>query len=281
MRLNTEYLFREIDTKEENDVSGYDALVFNSGSSFIYGQILKPDGAWGGNRPCVIMFHGFAGFGRFDDVAQALCRAGCVVIIPHHRGAWGSEGYYSFTNCIEDAVNLANYARSEEFAERYCTDPDAIFLLGHSMGGNTSINAAARLDFIKGIILLAPCDISAIYKASSDESLMNFLVDNGGEILHSRGLDCIFADVKDNADKMLFTANAEKICKMNVFLAAGRRDDVCPPELTAEPLMNELEKYKTGAIRINRLYDADHSLMAVRVKLTYEIANFINAALNE
>ena len=73
-------------------ISRSEALVFRSDGDRIYGQILWPNGAFGRGRPVVIFCHGFAGFTRMDDVAHALCRAGCVALVPHRRGAWGSEG---------------------------------------------------------------------------------------------------------------------------------------------------------------------------------------------
>ena len=111
--LKTENLFRDEAPRSTETVADYDALIFKSGGAEIYGQILKPDRTFGSKRPCVLIFHGFAGFGRFDDVGQALCRAGCVVLIPHHRGAWGSQGKYSISNCVQDAAGLIRYFRGK------------------------------------------------------------------------------------------------------------------------------------------------------------------------
>lgn len=109
-------------------------------------------------RPCVIMLHGFPGSARNDDISHALCRIGCVVIVPHHRGAWGSGGKYLITNCIEDAKNLAQFARTDNFVRKYKINPNKIFLLGHSMGANSALNAGKQLDWLRGIIMLAPYD---------------------------------------------------------------------------------------------------------------------------
>ena len=59
-RLKTENLFRDDPVRTSKTVSDYDALVFKSGGSEIYGQILIPDRSFGDRRPCVLMFHGFA-----------------------------------------------------------------------------------------------------------------------------------------------------------------------------------------------------------------------------
>lgn len=87
-----------------------------SNDQHVYGEIMWPDGEYSALRPCVIMLHGFPGSARNDDIAHALCRIGCVVMVPHHRGAWGSEGKYLITHCIEDARNLVDYARAMRFA---------------------------------------------------------------------------------------------------------------------------------------------------------------------
>ena len=147
--LDTANLFRDGIAAAPETVADYDALVFESDGSELYGQILIPDRSFGEKRPCVLMFHGFAGFGRFDDVGQALCRAGCVVLIPHHRGAWGSRGKYSVSNCVRDAAGLIRHVGTPEFRTKYRIDPDAVFLIGHSMGGNTVLNAALEVPGVR------------------------------------------------------------------------------------------------------------------------------------
>ena len=135
----------------EAELPRIDALVFKSEGSLIYGQVLVPSSRFAGARPCVIFCHGFAGFTRWDDVAHDLCRAGVAVVIPHHRGAWGSEGEYTVTGCIRDAENLARWATGADFAAKYQTDTNAVYLVGHSMGGNSVVNAAARMGGVKGL----------------------------------------------------------------------------------------------------------------------------------
>ena len=90
-KLNPEYLFKDKDRHNPSALSDYDTLDFVSSDQHIYGEIMWPDGEYSDPRPCVIMLHGFPGSARNDDIAHALCRIGCVVMVPHHRGAWGSE----------------------------------------------------------------------------------------------------------------------------------------------------------------------------------------------
>lgn len=46
---------------------------------------------------------------------------------------------------FEDAQNLAEYAHSKEFSDEYDVDPNQIYLLGHSMGANSALNAGKNL----------------------------------------------------------------------------------------------------------------------------------------
>ena len=113
-RIQLQYLFKDKPYVEGNAQADYDSLDVVSHGCHLYGEILWPDGGYAQLRPCVILFHGFPGCARNDDLAHALCRIGCVVLTPHHRGAWGSEGEYLVSNCVEDAVVLANHVRSAE-----------------------------------------------------------------------------------------------------------------------------------------------------------------------
>ena len=149
--LNLDYLFEDPEEQNPSALPDYATLDFVSNGSHIYGEIMWPSGTFAKPHPCVIMLHGFPGTARNDDISHALCRIGCVVIVPHNRGAWGSQGKYLITNCIEDAQNLAEYAHSLEFTQKYNVDLSQIFLLGHSMGANSALNAGRKLDWIGGI----------------------------------------------------------------------------------------------------------------------------------
>ena len=297
-RLKTENLFHDEEIKSSQMVSDYDALVFKSEGSEIYGQILKPDRAFGDQRPCVLIFHGFAGFGRFDDVGQALCRTGCVVLIPHHRGAWGSQGKYSLSNCVQDAVGLVKYVKTPEFQAKYHIDPDAVFLIGHSMGGNTVLNAAVEVPwkprvlcqketgtirignvpFVRGIVMLAPCDIGTMYRQMPKDKMKNFMIENGLEVLHTDGFEAVYGDLGRHAAEYAFPNAVKKLKYVNLFLVAGAWD-TC--------ISNDLLKVFYAAARENptlpscsfRSYPAAHGLMGVRTQLSRDIADFILGSL--
>ena len=173
----------------EAELPKLDVLSFKSEGSTIYGQVLVPSAKFSGPRPCVIFCHGFAGFTRWDDVAHDLCRAGIAVVLPHHRGAWGSEGEYTVSGCIKDAENLVQWTMGAETAAKYGLDTNAVYLVGHSMGGNSVVNAAARLPGVRGVALVAPCEIGYMAQSMSREERKRFLIGEGMLVLH-RASDC-------------------------------------------------------------------------------------------
>lgn len=272
--LKTENLLRDEAPRTAEDVSDYDALVFKSGGAEIYGQILKPDRSFGDKRPCVLMFHGFAGFGRFDDVGQALCRAGCVVLIPHHRGAWGSQGKYSVSNCVQDAANLVRHVKSPDFQAKYSVDPEAVFLIGHSMGGNTVLNAAVEVPGVRGIVMLAPCDIGTMFQRMSKNEMRNFMVENGLEVLRTDGFDAVYGDLARHAGEYAFPKAAARLKDVGLFLVMGEWD-TC--------ISNDLLTAFYAAARGNqslpccscRVYKSRHGLMGARTQISRDIADFM------
>lgn len=114
-RLKLENLFADDENLDPTALPDYTTLDFVSNGSHIYGEIMWPSSNIEKPHPCVIMLHGFPGTARNDDISHALCRIGCVVIVPHNRGAWGSEGKYTITHCIEKPRSVPVFPRSKTF----------------------------------------------------------------------------------------------------------------------------------------------------------------------
>ena len=248
-----------------------EALAFKSEGSLVYGQILVPSHEFAGPRPCVVLCHGFAGFTRWDDVAHDLCRAGIVVVIPHHRGAWGSEGEYTVSGCIRDAENLARWAMDSETAAKCRIDTNAVYLVGHSMGGNSVVNAAARLSGVRGVALVAPCDIGFMAQRMNREALRRFLIGEGMQALRRASDDAIVDDIVSNAAKMRFAQAAKALWGKKVFLATGEFDKTVPNE----PLEEFWTALGDGIQKSRRTYRAGHSLMGARLAFASDLKHFI------
>ena len=260
----------------ESELPKLDALVFKSEGSMIYGQVLVPSAKFAGPRPCVIFCHGFAGFTRWDDVAHDLCRSGIAVVIPHHRGAWGSEGEYTVTGCIKDAENLARWAMGVETAAKYGLDTNAVYLVGHSMGGNSVVNAAARLPGIRGVALVAPCDIGYMAQNMNREELKRFLIGEGMLVLRRASDDSIVDDIIAHAAEMRFERAAKALDGKKVFLVTAEYDRTVP----TEPLDAFWAKLGDSVQKRRKTYHAGHSLMGARLALAADLKDFMLTSKN-
>lgn len=271
--IDLNYLFEDPDELEIDGLPDYTSLDFVSNGSHLYGEIMWPSSAFSKPHPCVIMLHGFPGSARNDDISHALCRIGCVVLVPHHRGAWGSQGKYLITNCVEDAKNLAEYAHSSEFCEKYKVDPNQIYLLGHSMGGNSALNAGKNLDWLNGIIMLTPFDPVCFLSRGKEEYIKALL--NEGKILQSDGIDAIYDDIVENQQELHFPNAFEKLKDKNILIFTGRYDSVSDNGEMVSPLWKLLEKHETKAVQRHFEYPVQHGLLGRRISVIKEIGRFI------
>lgn len=276
-RIQLQYLFRDKPCGTGMELADYDTLELISHGCRLYGEIMWPDDGTPPPRPCVVLFHGFPGSARNDDLAHALCRAGCVVLIPHHRGAWGSEGEYLISNCIEDAVVIAETVRGEPFRRRFRTDPDAVFLIGHSMGANTVIHAARRLPWLRGIVVLTPFDPIRLLRDHEEAQLRELL--QQGRILRSAGPEALFQDILAHRDCLGFENAFEALKQQNLFCGVGTEDRCAPAEQMFLPFWRLLRERPSGTIQRFVEYPAGHGLLGCRTALVQDIAIFLRDVL--
>jgi pimeloyl-ACP methyl ester carboxylesterase len=116
--------------------------VIPSHGSKMMGLLLLAQGA--DPHGTVILLHGFPGYEQNMDLAQALRRDGWNVLAMHYRGAWGSQGNFSFTHCMEDVGAMIAYLTDPANAAKFHVNPRRIVVIGHSMGGFMTVAALAQ-----------------------------------------------------------------------------------------------------------------------------------------
>lgn len=277
-RIQLDYLFQDRPVEPGVAIADYDAIDVVSHGSHIYGEIMWPDGGYDAPRPCVVLMHGYPGTARNDDLVHALRRVGCVVVTPHHRGAWGSQGKYLVSHCVEDAVVLAEYVRSEDFCRQFHVDPDCIFLGGHSMGGNSTLNACRVLPWLKGLILLTPYDPTRHIRQGRPELLRELLP--VGYTLNWDGPDAVFQDVMDHVDEYCFEKSLDAVKDQNLCCAVGSLDSLASLEEMFQPLWELLEAHETTAIQRLKTFPASHGLCTSRTELIRFVAQFVADVVN-
>ena len=119
--------------------------------------------AGAGPHPVVILLHGFPGNERNLDLAQDMRRAGWDVLFFNYRGSWGTPGEFSFAHSMEDVASAIAYLRQPDNAQRLRLDSSRIVLVGHSMGGFMTVEAAGADPAIKGIAMISGADMAGAF----------------------------------------------------------------------------------------------------------------------
>ena len=128
-------------------------LAISSAGKNLYGIIYLAEGQ--GPHPTAMFLHGFPGNDRMLDIGQSLRRAGLNSVFFAYRGAWGSEGDFSYANCIDDAEAVVEFLRDPPIAAKYRIDPAGIIVVGHSMGGFVAFSLARRRPELKRVMFLS------------------------------------------------------------------------------------------------------------------------------
>lgn len=262
----------EMEQKKQH-TAYYDLLDLVVSGSHMYGVVYVPNRKTDEKVPCICLFHGFPGVTCNDDLAQELMRQGFLVIRPYHRGAWGSEGIYSFTGAIEDAVAVATYAH-EEGAEKYDIDREHIFLVGHSMGGQTVLNATRKLPFVKATVALAAFNMAKLFRTGREEEFKEAILPLG-RLLHSGEEGALFENAKANYRLTDLESAAEELKDRNIYLIEGKYDEIAVPKEYIFPFWEKLSAYHTEAVRKLDVLEAGHDFAECRQDLPKSIVAWL------
>lgn len=275
--MKADYLFTEFEEDESASSPGISELNIISGACRLYGYLLSPDKRIKPPYPAVIMSHGFPGYTTNNDLELALMRAGCVVIHMNHRGAWGSEGSYLFTNLRDDLTAIAKWAHNPAIAEQYGIDTENIFLVGHSMGGQSVLNAAKSLPFIRGVAALAAYDTGAAFRYGMEKDLF-LMIETEGQCLKMNSAGEVYENALNNRLELSVLNEYEALADKNILLVEAALDTVAPADKMMRPLFDKL----TG-LSANAEYESivsGHSFAGQRMKLAEIVGRWIEKVSN-
>lgn len=110
-------------------------------------------------KETVLLLHGIPGNERNLDLAQELRRNGRNVIYFNYRGAWGSQGEFMYSNCVEDVNRVMDFFSTPENSEKYRVKLDSYILFGHSIGGGIALLSGAKDERVKKIAIYSPFNV--------------------------------------------------------------------------------------------------------------------------
>lgn len=243
---------------ESVDPSHPPALVevnFRSHGDRLNGILYQANGA--GPHPTVALLHGFPGNEKNLDLAQSLRRAGFNVLFFHYRGAWGSEGTFSFTHVIEDVASALAMLRSRAAALR--VDANRLMLVGHSMGGFAALHGAAQDAEVQCAAGLAAADFGSRSQTMTPEAAAGFAA-YSDSLQMLAGLDGqeAIAELKRNQTAWAVTGLVEAFSGKSILLVAADQDEAVAPD----PIHTNMVRAFSAnpEIRLlHRLLSGDHS----------------------
>jgi pimeloyl-ACP methyl ester carboxylesterase len=250
-------------------------VEFESAGARMFGVIYEAPGA--GPHPTALVLHGFPGNERNLDLAQAIRRAGWNAVFFHYRGAWGSEGEFSFGHVLADVAAVVDEIASPAFAAAHRIDASRIVLVGHSMGGFAALLSASELERVDCAASLAGANLGlwneALATPEGTAGMTRALDGWRGPIRGATGASLV-ADVRANGARFDLRRHADALAAKPILLVAGSRDDVTPPALHHAPLAEAIGA-RPGARLTERVLDADHAFADRRVELTRLVVGWL------
>lgn len=250
-------------------------LNFQSGGARLNGLIYLADGA--GPHPTVILLHGYPGNEKNLDLAQAMRRDGFNVMFFHYRGAWGSEGNFSFTHVVEDVAAAADFLRAN--AAAYRADPEKLILVGHSMGGFAALSAAANDSQIACAAGLAPADFGVLAAGvtASPQVLEGFSsYTDTLSMLNGFSGEAAILELFANTAAFDLRAKAPELAGKSVLIVAAEDDESTPLDIMVQPLMDAYAA-QDGLNATNVVLPGDHSFSWSREALINTVTGWADS----
>lgn len=256
-----------------------DEVRFESHGEVLYGIVYVAQGE--GPHPTAILLHGLPGNERNLDLGQALRRAGWNVVFFHYRGAWGSQGRFSFGHVLEDVASVVEIVRQPAFVERHRVDASRIALVGHSLGGLAALTAGRELDEVSCIVSLAGANLGAVGAASAAnpeqaKALAEAFGAWGGP-LGDPDPAALVTELQAESERLDPTRHAAELARKPVLLVAGERDRTTPLRDHHVPLVAALAAQEDPRARHAVLEGADHAFSGKRILLARLVTEWLEA----
>src|SRR6266567_5902865 len=222
-----------------------------------------------GPHPTVLVLHGFPGTEKNTDLAQVVRRAGFNALIFHYRGAWGSDGDYSFSHVLEDVAAALRWLRQPAVADSYRVNTRRLILVGHSLGGFAALHGAVADSGVRAVAALAPGDFGRRGERLKDPEAFAASVrrlDPQLGALRGTSGQVLAQDIVNHAREWQLEQYAHVLAGKRVLLVAASRDAVVPLGEVYEPLAAALRQEGAQHLTAETL-NTDHAFSNSRVRL--------------
>jgi pimeloyl-ACP methyl ester carboxylesterase len=242
-----------------------------------YGVLHLPAGP--GPHPVVIVLHGFPGYERNFDLAQALRRGGYAALVFHYRGSWGVPGTWTWSGVLHDAANAVAAVRRPDFLHRHRLDGSRIALIGHSLGGFAALMTAAVDEEIGAVGSVAGFDFRVASSAcrTDPQTRAAFVRDFDDMLAPLNGAtgELLVEEMETYADQWQLTRLAPAFRGRPVLLVGTGNDAVTPAATHHLPLVKAFEAQPRVRLQ-HVVFPTDHALSDHRIALTRRVVDFLD-----
>jgi pimeloyl-ACP methyl ester carboxylesterase len=238
--MRTVYLGKDSPIRDREHPPGVAGFSCISGDVGVFGIVYYAEGLC---NPTAIFCHGFPGMEKNSDIAQNLRQAGFNVVIFSYRGAWGSQGFFSFSGTVEDTRNVVRHVIRKKLPEPERFDSGRVVLVGHSMGAFAAFKAAAALPAIQDIALLTVwnigLDAGQMERDVETKKRVDYILDGAG-CLAGTTRAALLNEMLQNADDFDLRNDASAFRGRRVLLLGAAGDLFTPGGLHKELLAKAL-----------------------------------------
>ena len=232
-----------------------------------------------GPHPTVLLLHGYPGNEKNLDVAQALRRLGWNVVFFHYRGAWGSEGEFSYRGAEQDVQVALQYMSDAKNAQRLRIDPLRISIVGHSMGGHMALAGIFDNPSVRCAVAYDGANMGANGRGlGADEASKKLWRDYGDSLFMLNGWSGAKAqdEIAQYGTELDLVTRVEKINGRPILLIPADTN-VIPMDVHIQPLVAAIEASKDNQLSVILIND-DHSFSSSRQTLIETTAKFLHAS---
>ena len=252
---------------DKTSPAGSTELFIPSNNALLAGLIYRANGAE--KHPTLLLLHGYPGNERNLDIAQVVRAHGWNVIYFDYRGSWGSQGKFSFKNCVEDVVNVVSFCN--KYQDSLKIDTSNIVLFGHSMGGWICLKALEQIPQIKKGFALSTWDIAGDYKKVTTKKEMLEVANNpefGGKyFVLNATLDEIFTPVLKEPVYFNLINDAPRLANKQIIMI----DEHSRNKQIADAIQKSNQAFFEYQV-----WQTDHPFTNKRISLINKVVSFLD-----
>jgi dipeptidyl aminopeptidase/acylaminoacyl peptidase len=255
-------------------------LSFDSHGSRLNGVLYQAAGQ--DPHPTVLVLHGFPGFERNLDLAQAFRRAGWNALVFHYRGAWGSQGDFAFAHVLEDVKTALEFVRSDFSADQHGAHPEQVALVGHSMGGWASLMTASEDESLLGAAFLAGWNVGLEGRLAasdaSEQARLLAMFDESLAPLHGTDSEPLLEEARGHRNEWNLLDRAHQLAGRSLLIVGATRDAEVPLERHHTPLVEALRAAGAENLTVH-VWETDHAFSDHRIALARATADWLGSLL--